>query len=402
VGRNTKNLSLIAAAVFIAIITIMIGVLIYWLWGGFTANVNVSGNSTIAADEISARSVPSIINGITTATGIIIAFSIAISALLIGYLFKDNDRERNVIIVILSVFPIPMIFQFFAYITLAGGQGLFGIALRLDLVSFLYSIFALMCIFIFASFRMYEREKNSRKTIQETQPNQPPEGKQAEHSKTKNSDKKAIVIAIISLLVSSCLTVYSIYLTTQANDVQNRLADLQSQSNALQNKLYNYTSIIYSSNPYESTLIDDSYTLGSDSICVFGQVSIDLQVSTPYPSCALRISLENISFAPTGFIDWSRRNESLLYTTDPNMAIAIPIKQGWNNVPIEPWVTLACCVNPQVIKNSALNSTIVEFPLGSLVFNATLIDTSTNQTITNSAFSQYVYAQLDIAKIPSS
>jgi hypothetical protein len=100
----------------------MIVGLVYWVMAGLPAHVNITGNSTIPSNEISAQSVPSIVNGITTATGIIIAFSIAVSGILIGYVFKEDNRERDAIIVILSVFPLPMIFQFFAYITLAGGK----------------------------------------------------------------------------------------------------------------------------------------------------------------------------------------------------------------------------------------------------------------------------------------
>jgi hypothetical protein len=138
----------------------MIAGIINWLWIGFPLIVNTSGNSTIPTNEISAQTVPTMLNGITTSTGIIIAFTIAISGFLIGYILKDDKRDRDVIIVILATIPFPMLFQFFAYLTLAGGQGVFEIALRLGFVSLLYSLFALMSLFAFLSFRLYSKEKS--------------------------------------------------------------------------------------------------------------------------------------------------------------------------------------------------------------------------------------------------
>lgn len=181
----------------IIVLTIMIGYLIYWIWAGLPANINTSGNSTIALNEIAAQSVPTLVNGIITSTGIIIAFSIAVSALLMSYVFKE-DRERKVIVVILAIFPIPIIFQFFAYITLAGGQGLFGFALRFALASFLYSLFALMCILTFASFRMYEREKTPQHNSEELPSDTEPKTREPKDTEDKRGNKNVNVFVNVS------------------------------------------------------------------------------------------------------------------------------------------------------------------------------------------------------------
>lgn len=75
---------------------------------------------------------------------------------------------------ILSEFPIPIIFQFFSYVTLAGGHRVFEIALKFALSAFLYSLLISIFIFIFTSFRMHERARKPKaeepeKKAQETQ-----------------------------------------------------------------------------------------------------------------------------------------------------------------------------------------------------------------------------------------
>jgi len=117
---------------------------------------------TIALNEVSAQSIPTIVNGITTSTNIIMAFSVALSGILIGYFFKNNNRERDFVLIVLSDFSFPMIFQFFSYYSIALGQGFFEIAFKWALVAFLYSLLFLIIIFIFALYRMHERARKPK------------------------------------------------------------------------------------------------------------------------------------------------------------------------------------------------------------------------------------------------
>ena len=155
--ENTRNRA--AIITFLGVLAFLISavVLILWVWFALPVHVNTSGNSTIGLNEISAQLVPTIINGIATSTNIMIAFGGALGGILIGYLLKDEVWEREFVITVLLAFLFPLLFEFFAYIFLAIGQGAFAMAIKFAFTSFIYSIFFLTCLFVFATYRMYER-----------------------------------------------------------------------------------------------------------------------------------------------------------------------------------------------------------------------------------------------------
>jgi hypothetical protein len=177
--KNPLTWTTVTTAIII-IVTVLMAYLMFWVGYFLPIHVNTSGNTTIPLNETAAQTVPSIVNGITTSTNIIIAFSGALAGILIGYVFKDDNRGRDSLLTVLFVFPFPLFLDFCAYISLAGGQGLFETAEKWALESFLYSLFALLCILIYASYALGERRKKEKVE---------PEKKEPEESKTTHKKK---------------------------------------------------------------------------------------------------------------------------------------------------------------------------------------------------------------------
>lgn len=88
----------------VAVAFIALGVVNVFLLPSFT-HINTNGNATESAAiyEISIQTVPSIVNGLTTATGIIVGFSATVLGIVARDILKDNDKDqkiRNFLIII--------------------------------------------------------------------------------------------------------------------------------------------------------------------------------------------------------------------------------------------------------------------------------------------------------------
>jgi len=155
-------------------------------------------NSTDAL-HISVQTVPTVINGITTATSIIFAFSGTLVGLVARELLKDNERDKRMreylIGGILFLFPLILLLFFGAYLNLLiGGLG-FIIALEYAFVGLLLALLVLVGLFITIWLINEEHRSRAREPAQNrvdsppatTEPNnKKPDEPNKEHEKNVN------------------------------------------------------------------------------------------------------------------------------------------------------------------------------------------------------------------------
>ncbi len=183
-------------------------VVLYWAWTvKFQIDyandnaVNSTEAQKIAQTMIQAQTVPTIINGITTATSIIVAFSIGLIGIMFRGLFKDNQRAKEVFVIFAVLFVFSLAFLFSANVTLAtGGNVIFGksfleTAWTQALVGFAISLFLLLFVFTFIA-NEYENAKPTKEATTEeketkmetkTEQKEPEITKPTENGKNVNS-----------------------------------------------------------------------------------------------------------------------------------------------------------------------------------------------------------------------
>ena len=130
---------------------------------GFNILVTAQAQNTTALNEITAQSVPPMINGIATSTSIIIGFSATVCGIIIGSFARNNRKVFGFLIGALSSLTLPLLLLFWSFRLLAIGEFSFGMALKSTWNAFLYSFFILICIFTFAIFLANERNPKLKK-----------------------------------------------------------------------------------------------------------------------------------------------------------------------------------------------------------------------------------------------
>lgn len=137
---------------------------------------------TISA-KIAIQTVPSIINGITASTSIIIAFSGAVIGIMFRDVFKNDRKARTFLLVVIFYFALPLMYQFVVYTFLI--MGFLDWALRWALDGFLLS----MMIFMFAMLSVFHRlglGKETEPDNSELDKPKPDENKTTEKNKNVN------------------------------------------------------------------------------------------------------------------------------------------------------------------------------------------------------------------------
>ncbi len=140
--------------------------------GGDSNNAAANATAQIA---IQAQTVPTVINGIATLTGIVVGFSGAI----LGIMLKDFIQGRKAKEIMMGFFFLPFLFPmillFFAYYNLAvGGRIFLAISWGYALDAFIIAIFQLLFIFLFYAY-VTENPKPEKSSDSVTpSPPQPP------------------------------------------------------------------------------------------------------------------------------------------------------------------------------------------------------------------------------------
>jgi hypothetical protein len=147
----------------VAVAFIVLG-LIVALWLPSHIYINTSGNQTESAAtyQIAIQTIPAIVNGLVTATGIIVGFSGTIVGIVFREFAERNDKLRRILFdSVLFIFPLILLFDFFAYYFLLTGNSrdAFVTALVIVLNGFLAALLLLIGIFNIISLLFEEHRK---------------------------------------------------------------------------------------------------------------------------------------------------------------------------------------------------------------------------------------------------
>ena len=180
---------------FISVVIAFVGLdlwLFFWLPSHIQIDVVPSNDPNVL--HLSLQTVPTVINGVTTATSIIIGFSGTLIGLLLHEMpkKKKQDKKARMFLLVGVTFAFALIilqdFQAFVFLLMGGAGFLF--ALELVLSGLLTALLVLVGIFIFIGFRLGEQEETERtltkpdKTEQTEIPNSHEDNKQITVSET--------------------------------------------------------------------------------------------------------------------------------------------------------------------------------------------------------------------------
>lgn len=187
IGRKPANSQIIfVGAVFLMI---LIGLLIVWVavpvpfgWnpeidltnlpsnstqiiGTPPANVSyVIVNGTLFLAKISIQTVPTIINGISTATSLIIGFTGTAIGLMYKELFRNDKKMKSALISLIFVIGSSSFFYFFLVYTFLI-NGLLVIALRTSMIGFLLTLLLFFEVLLLAFFRLAKKSETVGKLV---------------------------------------------------------------------------------------------------------------------------------------------------------------------------------------------------------------------------------------------
>lgn len=185
---------------YLIIVIVLMSVLIIILATIFSPYVSYEGvtNRTLpfvgTQYQLSFNSVPTIINGITASTSIIIGFTGAIIGI-IFQIFKDNIEMRNILLISAFLESFPLLLLLIVYIVLT--QGFVDSALRLSLVAFAYSLLIFAIVMLGSFLRLARKGKTSIRT--ETSATKEPVKKEGEESKSKENENNKNVNVFVNV-----------------------------------------------------------------------------------------------------------------------------------------------------------------------------------------------------------
>lgn len=111
--------------------------------------------------EVSLQSIPTVINGITASTSIIIGFIGVMIGLLYREVFFKEEKTRTLLLYVAFFMGIPLAYLSLVYNFLIIGW--LDTALRMALAGLILSIFVFVLISLYVGFRMDEKEKKYKK-----------------------------------------------------------------------------------------------------------------------------------------------------------------------------------------------------------------------------------------------
>ncbi len=162
------------ALVFFIIVAIIFGFIIAWVafWLPQNthlfvtyppANTTYTSENCTAAFYLSVQTVPTVINGITTATAIMVGFTGSIIGIVIHEFPKETRQDRKFRIFIMVLLPLLFVFvlilDFWGYVWLLEGGALFASAITSILTGFLLAMLILIGLFIFVGYRLDDDER---------------------------------------------------------------------------------------------------------------------------------------------------------------------------------------------------------------------------------------------------
>jgi hypothetical protein len=160
---------------FYLVVILFVGVflwLVFWLPSNMPifntyppANTTYTAANSTEAFRLSVQTVPTVVNGITTVTSIIVGFSGALTGIILRGRPKeakqDNRARRFLMVGVPVSIGIIILLDFFAYAYLLMGGVWFQTALLSVLSGLLWALFVLIGIFIYIGFRLNEEKSES-------------------------------------------------------------------------------------------------------------------------------------------------------------------------------------------------------------------------------------------------
>jgi uncharacterized membrane protein len=124
-------------------------------------SIDYSDNRTDVRNKIAAQNVPTVINGITTSTSIIIGFTGTLMGIL-REMFRNNNKKKEALVAFAVLIPLSVVFLFYANFYLAmGGQNFLELAWRSALLALVISIFNLLFLFLALASEMEKPEADN-------------------------------------------------------------------------------------------------------------------------------------------------------------------------------------------------------------------------------------------------
>ena len=139
---------------FCVVVIVFIGLMfLVWLWLPLNMHIDTSSPPSNGTIQISVQTVPTVINGVTTVTSIVVGFSATLVGIVAHEILGHDERDERVrkymIGGILFLFPSILLLDFGAYLNLlVGGASGFMTAIIYVLDGFLLALLVLVGIFI--------------------------------------------------------------------------------------------------------------------------------------------------------------------------------------------------------------------------------------------------------------
>ncbi len=194
--------------------------------GNFNPVINYPdvGNATFLgiSYELDFDSIPSIVNGLTSATSIIIGFTGTIVGILYGVFIKKYDKLLLLLILLVVLFP--LFFLFLVYYCLI--TGVVDYALRLALFALVYSFF-ILAITLFGSFYRLTKNENNQKNKNDKNNGKNDDNNNGNNKLKTRLDMIAIAISIVAILISGIVGFRGMEISEEANSLTRETIEFQ-------------------------------------------------------------------------------------------------------------------------------------------------------------------------------
>lgn len=230
--------------------------------------------------------------------------------------------------------------------------------------------------FMEVAFRMLAFSEKEDETKKNT------ETKEKEKNEKRQSmskyEKTAVLFTTLTLICSTVLTVFSLYLVVQTNRIHSESLQFQRE---LQGMMYNFTSYI-AVRPDYAYLGKQSTILSHDNVTIqtihLGYLDVILQVITPHcGKVNVRCKHFNVSESPK--LDQDKKNQTTVYFASESDVYEHLVDSGLNQLSDHIRLEARVYINASSISP---DTTWIQFPLGRLFLEAELFDIQTNSTLT--------------------
>lgn len=326
---------------------------------------------------IDPTAIPTLINGITASTSIVVGVFVAILGIMYRTVMEKTDskpKEFYLRAMIILMVPLFWLYTTYAFLTI----GLPDFAVRYALSGLLTALYVCIIITVFTVTRMATGiEEKSEKPKPEEAEKEPEENKTTDQ--TRKEGRKWLSIASLTLIALLISTGFNVYYAWRSDNLQNSI-----------NSLTYFQPFIFSIN--STSILNASYAVRNDTLTVLvGLVAVDLKIVTPYDGM-LTINVKTLNVTRINELNseldmnnlnnlnYSEHSPSYLGTTIYQYFIS---RNVINSIEDKLLVRLTVILKPNWISP---DNTGIGFDLGDLMFEANLFAIQKNETMTKTFF----------------